>query len=113
MVFGLVFYFALQHAPVVNTLGFSTIKLSRVSKQSSPPISIVNQEKCACCRETLAQSRKVAEQRIQARKAWAREMFANYGYEEGVKRILAKQIQQTLEREKQPNLAVAITQSFT
>ena len=41
-----------------------------------------------------------------------REMFANYGYEEGMKRILAKQIQQTLEREKQPNLAPAVTQSY-
>ena len=28
-----------------------------------------------------------------------REMFANYGYEESMKRILAKQIQQILERE--------------
>ena len=28
-----------------------------------------------------------------------REMFANYGYEEGMKRILANQIQQILERE--------------
>ena len=59
-------------------------------------------KKCACCREKLAQSRKIAEQRLQARKAWAREMFANYGYEEGMKRIaakdprLAKQIQQIL-----------------
>ena len=30
-----------------------------------------------------------------------------YGYQAGMKRILAKQIQQTLEREKQPNLAPA------
>ena len=42
-----------------------------------------------------------------------REMFANYGYEEGMKRILAKQIQQTLEREKQPNLAPAAAQSYS
>ena len=40
-----------------------------------------------------------------------REMFANYGYEEGMKRILAKQIQQTLEREKQPNPVPAVVQS--
>ncbi len=40
-----------------------------------------------------------------------REMFANYGYEEGMKRILANQIQQILERERQPNLARAIAQS--
>ena len=40
-----------------------------------------------------------------------REMFANDGYEEGMKRILAKQIQQILEREKQPNLAPAGAQS--
>ena len=38
-------------------------------------------------------------------------MFANYGYEEGMKRILAKQIQQILDREKQPNLAPIVTQS--
>ena len=42
-----------------------------------------------------------------------REMFANYRYEEDMKRILAKQIQQTLEREKQRNLATAIAQSFS
>ena len=42
-----------------------------------------------------------------------REMFANYGYEEGMKRILAKQIQQILEREKQPNLAPAVSQSYS
>ena len=40
-----------------------------------------------------------------------REIFANYGYEEGVKRILAKQIQQILERDKQPNLTPAVAQS--
>ena len=40
-----------------------------------------------------------------------REMFADYGYEEGRERILAKQIQQTLEREKQFNLAPAVAQS--
>ncbi len=40
-----------------------------------------------------------------------------YGYEEGMKRIaakdpgLAKQIQQILEQEKQPNLALAVAQS--
>ena len=34
-----------------------------------------------------------------------------YRYEEGVKRILAKQIQQILERDKQPNLTPAIAQS--
>ena len=61
-----------------------------ISKEST------KHKKCACCREKLAQSRKVAEQRIQARKAWAREMFANYGYEEVMKRILAEQIQQIL-----------------
>ena len=82
-----------------------------ISKEST------KHKKCACCREKLAQSRKVAEQRTQARKAWAREMFANYGYEEGMKRIaakdpkLAKQIQQILDREKQPNLILAVAQS--
>ena len=40
-----------------------------------------------------------------------REMFANYGYEEGMKRILAKQIQQILERETQPDLAPTVAQS--
>ena len=39
-----------------------------------------------------------------------REMLANYGYGEDRKRILAKQIQQTLEREKQPNLAPTVAQ---
>ena len=33
------------------------------------------------------------------------------GYEEDMKRLLAKQIQQTFEREKQPNLTRAIAQS--
>ena len=40
-----------------------------------------------------------------------RAMSPNYGYEEGMKRVLAKQIQQTLEREKQPNPAPAVVQS--
>ena len=40
-----------------------------------------------------------------------REMSANYGYEEGMKQILAKQMQQILEREKQPNLAPTVAQS--
>ena len=40
-----------------------------------------------------------------------REMFANDRYEKGRERILAKQIQQILEREKQPNIAPAIVQS--
>ena len=40
-----------------------------------------------------------------------REMYANYGCAEGVKRILVKQIQQILEREKQPNLAPTVAQS--
>ena len=40
-----------------------------------------------------------------------RKMFVNYGCAEGVKQILAKQIQQILERDKQPNLIPAIAQS--
>ena len=40
-----------------------------------------------------------------------REMFANAGYEEGAKRILAKQAQQIFEREKQPHLTRTIAQS--
>ena len=40
-----------------------------------------------------------------------REISLNYGYEEGMKRILAKQIQQILERDKQPNLTPTIAQS--
>ena len=40
-----------------------------------------------------------------------REISVNYGYEEGMKRILAKQIQQILERDKQPNLTPTIAQS--
>ena len=116
VVSGLVFYFALQRA----TVGFPMSKPGHVSEQNSPNASSARQKvktpkkkKCACCREKLAQSRKVAEQRIQARKAWAREMFANYGYEEGMKRILAKQMQQILEREKQPNIAPTVSQSYS
>ncbi|RKU12179.1 hypothetical protein C6502_06655 [Candidatus Poribacteria bacterium] len=113
VVSGLVFYFALERTPVVETIGVPGSQPSRFSGQNSPRASVAeqkvktpNKKKCACCREKLAQSRKVAEQRIQARKAWAREMFANYGYEEGMKRIaakdpeLAKQIQQLLEPQK-------------
>lgn len=121
---GLVFYFALQRVLAVNTVGFPMPQTRGVSEQNSPSASsdrrkvkTVNKKQCACCREKLAPSKKVAEQRLQARKAWAREMFANYGYEEGMKRIaakdpgLAKQIQQILERKKQPNLAPSVAQS--
>ena len=124
VVSGLVFYFALQRAPVVNTVGFLMAKPIHISEQSSPrpsaakqKLTISNKRKCACCRKKLAQAKKLVKQRRQARKAWAREMFANYGYEEGMKRIaakdpgLAKQIQQLLEREKQPNLVPAVAQS--
>ncbi len=81
------------------------------SSAAGQKVKTPNKKKCACYRE------KVAQQKLQARKAWAREMLANYGYEEGVKRVaakdpgLAKQIQQILEREKQPNLASAVAQS--
>ncbi len=114
VVSGLVFYFSLERAPVVKTIGVPLSQPSRSSGQNPLRASAAeqktktpNKKKCACCREKLVQSRKVAEQGIQARKAWAREMFANYGYEEGMKRIaakdpkLAKQIQQLLERKKQ------------
>ena len=40
-----------------------------------------------------------------------REILANCGYEEDAKQILAKQIQQILKREKQPNLAPTVVQS--
>ena len=118
VVSGFVFYFALQRAPVVKTIEVPGSQSSRFSRQDLPRASAAeqrvktpNQKKCACCREKLAQSRKVAKQRIQARKAWAREMFVNYGYEEGMKRIaakdpgLAKQIQQRLERKNNPILS--------
>ena len=39
-----------------------------------------------------------------------REMFANYRYEESMKRILVKQIQQIFERERQPNLTPIVAQ---
>ena len=124
VVSGLVFYFAMQRAPVVNTVEFPKAQPGRASEQNSLHASAAgqkaktsNKKKCLCCREKLAQSRKVAKQRRQARKAWAREMFANYGYEEGMKRIaakdpgLAKQIQQILDREKQFNPVPVIAQS--
>ena len=118
VVSALVFYFALERAPVVETIGVPVSQPSPFSGQDSPrasaaeqKVKTLNQKKCACCREKLAQSRKGAKQRIQARKAWAREMFANYGYEEGMKRIdakdpeLAKQIQQRLEQKNNPVLS--------
>ena len=120
VVSGPVFYFALQRAPVVNTIRFPLTTphpSSTPTSTAEQKVKTPNKKECACCREKLTQSRKVTEQRIQARKAWAREMFVNYGYEEGMKRIaakdpgLAKQIQQTLEREKQPNLTSAVAQS--
>ena len=121
VVSGLAFYLIV---PVVNTAGVQMNKSHRVSEQSSPrtpaaeqKLTASDKKKCACCREKLAQARKVVKQRLQARKAWAREMFANYGYEEGIKRIavkdpgLAKQIQQILEREKRLSLASTVAQS--
>lgn len=121
---GLAFYLTLQHVPIVNTAGVQMNKLRRVPEHSLPHTSVVEQKlitsdkkKCACCREKLAQAKKVVQQRMQARKAWAREIFANYGYEEGMKRIaakdpgLAKQVQQILGREKQPNLTPAVARS--
>ena len=115
VVSGLVFYFALQRIPVVNVIRVPTTKPSRVFEQGTSVVeqklTTSNKKKCACCREKLAQSRKIAKQR------WAQEMLASYGYEEGMKRIaakdpgLAKRIQEIFDREKYPNLAPAVAQS--
>ena len=79
-------------------------EMKLISKEST------KHKKCACCREKLVQSRKQQNRGCKHVKHGLK-MLANYGYEEGMKRILPKQIQQTLEREKQPNLAPTVAQS--
>ena len=48
------------------------------------------EKECACCRKKLARARKMARERMRAREAWGRQVIADYGYEEGMKRITAK-----------------------
>lgn len=48
------------------------------------------EKKCSCCSEKLTRAREMARERMRAREAWGRQVIADYGYEEGMKRIAAK-----------------------
>ena len=104
---GLSLYLLQKRSTVPET--FSTPRPSVQNTEGvSAPVegTTTRKEKCACCNKQLSVAQEKAKQRQQAREAWAREMIATRGYEEGIKQItakspwLAKQIQRILEREK-------------
>lgn len=76
-------------------------------------------KKCPCCSEKLSPAQVQAKRRQQDREKWARQIIANYGYEEGLKRItekssgLAKQMQRILEKEKRGEQTSTIETSET
>ena len=79
--------------------------------------NITPMKNCACCNKKLSPAQEKAKQRQQARETWARQLIANYGYEEGMKRItakfplLAKQMQRILDREKRLGQTSTVSQS--
>jgi len=94
-----------QHCHVQGTVANTEQK----SEQGSLPTtqSIIQKKNCACCAKKLSPTQEKAKQRQLVRETWARQMIANHGYEEGMRRItskstyLANQMQRILEREKQ------------
>jgi len=105
--------------------GPQTLSTPRASAQNREQVSAVSQEtttqkkKCLCCSKQLSVPQEKAKQRQQEREAWARQMIADYGYEEGMKRItakspwLARQLQRLLGREKRLGQTTIASQSDT
>ncbi len=66
----------------------------------------LQKKNCVCCDKKLTPGQERAKQRQQHREAWAQQLIAEHGYEEGMKRItlqnpsFAKQIKRILDREK-------------
>jgi len=73
------------------------------SAQESP---YTTEKNCACCAKKVKHAREYVKQKRQALEEWARKIIDIHGHEEGMKLItakspvLAKRIQQALEKEK-------------
>lgn len=105
LLLGCAFYFAEK-----DSIGLGNSSMSQQSVQNSEKsVALAEksaEKKCACCNRKLSLAKEKAKQRQQARETWARQMIANHGYEEGMRKIaakspwLAKQIQRILDKEK-------------
>ncbi len=79
----------------------------------------LKKKNCACCDKKLTPAQERAKQRQQARETWGRQLIADHGYEEGIKRItreaplLAKQMQRILDREKRLGQTPSVSSSET
>lgn len=136
VIFGLVFYLVSDNRPArsaaikpLSTRGDSSQNPESISTVTQSPTTVTargrdeviatatSKKKCACCRETSLRLREVVKQKRQALEIWARETIANYGYEEGMKRVMAKspvlaeRIQRLLAEEKRSGQTGAISQS--
>ena len=94
---GIAFYLTQRDHHGRKVSASAAAKPTNVAAANLPDTPVVEQhttplteKKCACCREKLARARKIAKERMQAREAWGRKLIADYGYEEGMKRIAAK-----------------------
>ena len=94
---GFAFYFIQRDDHRVKLPEVPKAKQNNVESENSPGALDVEQDRttseakdCACCSEKLARARKMAKERMQARETWGRKVIADYGYEEGMKRIAAK-----------------------
>ncbi len=89
-----------------------------IEKNVDRKIEKTTQKKnCSCCNKKLIPAQKIAKQRQREKEAWARQIIAENGYEEGMKRItakspwLAKQMQRILDREKRLTEPSMLSQS--
>ena len=74
------------------------------------------EKKCTCCSETSLRIKEIVKQKRKELELWARDTIANYGYEDGMKRItakspaLAQRIQRILEQEQKLSQTPAASQ---
>ncbi|MDE0423963.1 MAG: hypothetical protein OXN25_03725 [Candidatus Poribacteria bacterium] len=136
VVCGITFFLIFHNRPVRSaaTTPLSTPSDSRQNSENSsivtqkstnasahgsdlPIATSTSKKKCACCTKTSLHLREAVKQKRQELELWAREMIANYGYEEGMKRVaakstvLAERIQRLLEEEKHSNQISAGSQT--
>lgn len=117
---GLTFYFAFAQKDItVSKTAATSQQFVNNKEKTVPALQKTASKKCACCNRKLTPAQEKSKQRQQARETWAREIIADHGYEEGIKKItakspgLAKQIQRILDREKRLGQAPTFSESDT
>ena len=77
----------------------------------------LKKKNCACCDKKLTPAQERAKQRQQVRETWGRQVIADHGYEEGIRRItqqdplFAKQMRRILDREERLKQAPLVSPS--